>query len=191
MTPFEFVFFLYAIMLSLALTHLVGGWAHAFRNASRINWSIPYVLWSLSLFLLTTGNLTSFWLMRDAAQWNAWLVLSNFAFAITNYLACVFIVPDAVPAAPLDLERFHHDQRRRYLGALALLEIFAIAGNIVNGLFASYDNWLQDLLLSLPLLLVTLIGMFGAGRWVQIAMPAIAALIGLQAVISSSAIIGN
>ena len=66
MTPFEFVFFLYAIMLSLALTHLIGGWAMAFRNASEIRWSAPLVLWAVNGLLLTTGNLSSFWLMRDA-----------------------------------------------------------------------------------------------------------------------------
>lgn len=34
MAPFEFVFFLYALMLSLALTHLIGGWSLALRDAS-------------------------------------------------------------------------------------------------------------------------------------------------------------
>jgi hypothetical protein len=125
-TPFEFVFFLYAIMLSLALTHLIGGWAMAFRNASEIRWSAPLVLWAVNGLLLTTGNLSSFWLMRDAPDWNPALVLSNFAFAIVNYVWCVFMTPEVERGAVLDLEDFEERERTRYLAAAIVLELIAL-----------------------------------------------------------------
>jgi hypothetical protein len=119
MTPFEFVFFLYAIMLTLALAHLVGGWAMNLRNADAIRWSAPYVMWAVAALLMTTGNLTSFWQMRGAPAWSAWLVLSNFLFAIVNYVWCVFITPEVERGGTLDLAAFHAAERKRYLGAAA------------------------------------------------------------------------
>lgn len=170
MTPFEFVFFLYAIMLSLALTHLVGGWAMALRHASAIRWSLPHVLWAMSALLITTGNLASFWLMRDAPSWNAGLVLENFGFALINYVWCVFITPEVERGAVLDLAAFHDHERRRYLAPVALMEVVAIASNVVNGLYARYENWIGDLILSTVLLALTLAAMISSGRRVQVAV---------------------
>ena len=191
MTPFEFVFFLYAIMLSLALTHLIGGWAMAFRNASEIRWSAPLVLWAVNGLLLTTGNLSSFWLMRDAPDWNPALVLSNFAFAIVNYVWCVFMTPEVERGAVLDLEDFEERERRRYLAAAIVLELIALGSNIANGVFAAYDNWFSDLALTTLDLAVTVGALVARERWLRIAMAASITAIGLFFIISATNIIGT
>lgn len=191
MTPFEFVFFLYAIMLSLALTHLIGGWALALRNASEVRWSAALMIWAVVALLLTTGNLSSFWLMRDAPAWNAALVLSNFAFAIVNYVWCVFLTPDADRGARLDLVEFEERERRRYLAAVIVLEIIAIAANIANGLFAAYDNWLFDLALSTVGLVATVVALLARGQRLRLAMAVIVVTLAAYFVFSATSIVGT
>ena len=191
MTPFEFVFFLYAIMLSLALTHLVSGWAMALRHAKTVRWSLPHVLWALSALLMTIGNLCSFWLMRDAPSWNPWLVLSNFLFALINYVWCVFITPEAERGETLDLVAFHDAERRRYLAPLVVLEGVAIASNIANGLYASYDNWLSDMVISVIALAATLIAIIWSGNRLQVVVAAVMLAFSLFFVVSASSIIGS
>lgn len=191
MTAFEFVFFLYAIMLSLALTHLVSGWAMALRHASAIQWSVPHVLWAISALLLTTGNLASFWLMRDAPSWNAGLVLSNFAFALINYVWCVFITPEIKRGEVLDLPAFHAKERRRYLAPLAVLEAFAIGSSVANGIYAGYANWISDSVLSTVLLGVTLTAIYWSGRWVQVAVALAVFGISIWFVLTASNVIGT
>ncbi|MEO7504316.1 MAG: hypothetical protein ABIT69_03945 [Sphingomicrobium sp.] len=191
MTPFEFVFFLYALMLSLALTHLVGGWAMALRHASAIKWSLPHLMWAVSALFLTIGNLASFWQMRDASTWTSWLVLSNFAFALLNYVFCVFITPEVDTGAVLDLEAFHADERRRYLAPLVLLEIVAIFSNVANGLYAGYDHWQSDLVVSAAELSVTLVAILSARNWVQLGAGAATLAMSSWFVIAASSIIGT
>lgn len=189
MTPFEFVFFLYAIMLTLALAHLVGGWATNLRNAASIRWSTPYVMWAVAALLMTTGNLTSFWQMRHASAWTAWLVLSNFLFAIVNYVWCVFITPEVKRDGKLDLHTFHATERKRYLGAAATLEVIAIASNIANGFYAGYGHWMQDLVGSVVMLGLTMSAMIWSNRIVQFGASALVMLVGVYAVITSSSIL--
>ncbi len=191
MTPFEFVFFLYAIMLSLALTHLVSGWALALRHAGSVRWSLPHVLWALSALLTTTGNLCSFWLMRDAPSWNPWLVLSNFLFALVNYVWCVFITPEVERGRTLDLNAFHDSERRRYLAPLVVLETVAIATNIANGLYAGYDHWISDTLVSAVELSLTLVAIAWGRQSIQIAVGTVVLVISTWFVISASSIIGS
>jgi hypothetical protein len=189
MTPFEFVFFLYAIMLTLALAHLVGGWAMNLRNADAIRWSAPYVMWAVAALLMTTGNLTSFWQMRGAPAWSAWLVLSNFLFAIVNYVWCVFITPEVERGGTLDLAAFHAEERKRYLGAAATLEAIAIASNVANGFYAGYGHWMQDLAGSMVMLMMTLAAIIWNSRIVQVGASASVLLIGVYAVITSSSVL--
>lgn len=191
MTPFEFVFFLYALMLSLALTHLVSGWAMALRHARSIRWSAPHVMWAVSALLQTTGNLASFWSMRDAPAWNSWLVLSNFAFAIINYVWCVFITPEVGDDGVLDLEAFHRDKRRQYLAPFALLTVFSIGSNVVNGMFAGYENWLSDEVLSCVALAITALAILSKRQSVQIAAGWAILVVGIYFVISASSIVGS
>lgn len=191
MTPFEFVFFLYAILLSLGLTHLVSGWATALRHAQSIRWSLPYALWSISALLLTTGNLASFWLMRDAPSWNAGLVLSNFALALINYVWCVFITPEVDRGKALDLVVFYDTGRRRFLLPLVALEIFAIGSNVANGLYAGYSHWLDDFLLSAALLALTLCAIGWRHKWGQIVISITVVCIAIWFVFTASNIIGS
>ena len=191
MTPFEFVFFLYAIMLSLALTHLIGGWALALRNASEVRWSAALIIWAVVALLFTTGNLSSFWLMRDAPEWNSALVLSNIAAAIVNYVWCVFLTPDADRGARLDLVEFEERERRRYLAALIVLETISIALNIADGLFAAYDNWLFDLALSTVGLVATIVALVAGGQRLRLAMAVIVVTLAANYVFSATSIVGT
>jgi hypothetical protein len=190
MTPFEFVFFLYALMLSLALTHLVGGWSLALRNASEIRWSPALVMWAVAGLFVTTGNLSSFWLMRDAPEWHPALVLSNFAFAIVNYVWCVFLTPDANGGATLDLVEFEERERRRYLSALIVLELIALGSNVANGLFAAYDNWLSDLSFTAIDLAVTVVALMARKHWLRVSMAITILIIAAYFVFSATRIVG-
>ena len=190
MTPFEFVFFLYALMLSLALTHLVGGWSLALRNASDVRWSPALVMWAVTGLFVTTGNLSSFWLMRDAPEWDSALVLSNFAFAIVNYVWCVFLTPDADRGVMLDLVEFEESERRRYLSALIVLELIALGSNVANGLFAAYDNWLSDLSFTAIDLAVTAVALIARKQWLRLSMAAIILVISAYFVFTATRIIG-
>ena len=191
MTPFELVFFLYALMLSLALTHLVGGWAMALRHAKAIRWSAPHVMWAITALLTTTGNLCSFWLMRDAPSWNAWLVLSNFAYTLINYVWCVFITPEVERGEVLDLVAFHETERRLYLAPLVFLELVAIGANVANGFYASYDHWFGDTIVSGLSLGVALVAILSARKSIQLACGALVLAISIWFIISASNIIGS
>jgi hypothetical protein len=191
MTPFEFVFFLYAIMLSLGLTQLLGGWAASVRNARAIEWSAPPIMWALVTLFYTTGNLTSFWLMRAAPDWSPGLVLGNFAFAIVNYVLCVFVTPDTNRGEILDLAAFHEQERRRYLAAVIALLVVAITNNVAIGLFAGYSHWWSDSVSSFVAIVPAACGIRWRNNIVQIASAATALLISGYFLIDSANIVAS
>ena len=71
MTAFEVVFALVTMVTSLAIAHLLNGFASIVRNAGRVRFSLPHALWSWIAFSIVIGNWASLWEMRSVASWPA------------------------------------------------------------------------------------------------------------------------
>jgi hypothetical protein len=141
---FELVFVLFGIVLGLAVTEVLGGFARVVklkRGARpgadvRIGWSTPL----LGLFVIldqTSFFMVAFNLQRVLTA-NYLTLLSVLAVAGTYYVASTLIFPEDPEAWP-DFDAYYERQRRFVLGAvlaanLALLALaLAMAGGAVKG----------------------------------------------------------
>jgi len=168
MTAFEIVFALLTMITSLALAHLLNGFAIILRNASRVRFSALHALWSWIAIALLIGNWASYWEMRLVSSWPAWAVLLIVANFTIQYIFCALVTPETPEVGTLDLEAFHEHAHRRYILALIALLLASLVLNFALGGSQFYQSWWRDSLLTISVLLLSIAAFFINVRWVQL-----------------------
>ena len=164
---FEFVFGLYSIIVSLALTHLLAGMI-SLRDASRVRFSLTHALWAWAAFAMAIGNWASMWELREMQSWPSWSVLLLISTAIVQYVFCAFVTPEVRKGEGIDLVGFHDGQRRRYVGTALVFSAFSSAFNLAFGGANLYSDWLRDLILTIPAVAAAVLAFLVGARWVQL-----------------------
>ena len=170
MAAFEHVMVLVSFVYAVALTHLLSCTASYVRAWSRLRFSWAYAFWFLNAFIIIIVNWISFWDMRLLHTFSVGMILFVFLLAFTNYLQAALVCPEIAPGEEIDLERFHDEQGRRYIGAFAVSAGAAIVANVVLGGSFQVQEWLQQNIVVTPMLAIAVIAtIFVHNRWVQYA----------------------
>ncbi len=163
MTTFEYVSVLLAIVISLAFTHLVMGIVRLFQSKG-VKLSLVYLGWIGMLLFLCVDYWLSVWHARNADVWTLAFIAFLLVMITILYAACAFAVPEKAVGDGVDLNDFHRDNRRKYLGALWVYTVFGLIGNFI---IASLQ---LAMLVSVSQLVLIGIAWLWADRRVQIAM---------------------
>lgn len=140
MSPFDFLFALFSLLLGLAMAEILQGFGkvmkfHARARAGlerrvRVGWLVPllalYVLLSQLFFWTQTYNIQG----RVPFNYVALLVVT--AVVGGYYLLSVLVWPDELDEWP-DFDTYYDQHNRMILGGNLVL---AIAGMVINGLYA-------------------------------------------------------
>ena len=136
MTQFEFLFFLYAFILGLAVVELLSGFGasleRAFANTRgerqfRIGWLTPLFAVFVLLDLITFWLFA--WIVRDDIELTARSVLGVLTFASAYYLAARLVFPSD-PEDFVDLDTHYFRVKKTVFGmmiGLALAQLTFIA----------------------------------------------------------------
>ena len=168
MTAFEIVFALVTMITSLAIAHLLNGFASIVRNAGRVRSSPLHALWFWIAFTIVIGNWASFWEMRSVASWPAWAVLMIVVVYTLQYLFCALLTPEMPQQGELDLREFHARSSRGYIGSLIVLELASLALNFALGGADFYVSWWRDSLLTLVALVLCVVAIASSPSWLQL-----------------------
>ena len=134
MTPFEFIFPLFGLLIGLSYAEILGGLARALKAPGdvRIGWLTPL----LGAMLLI--NLTMFWFaswqFRDAELPTREGFLQTIAMSGSYYLAAAMLFPASVSAGQ-DLDDHLMDNKKVALLAIAACNFFGL------GLYAAQREW--------------------------------------------------
>ena len=134
MTPFEFVFPLFGLLIGLSYAEILGGLARALKAPGdvRIGWLTPL----LAAMLLI--NLTMFWFaswhFRDADMPSREGLLQMLAMSGSYYLAAAMLFPSAVSAGQ-DLDDHLMDNKRVAMLAIAACNLFGLS------VYAEQRDW--------------------------------------------------
>ena len=130
MTPFEFIFVLYSLLLGLSLVELLGGLGRALeykfaRDASGKEFTIGWLTPLLAVFVML--DLLSFWIfawvVRDLIQLTATTLLAVMSFASCYYLAARLVFPSE-PDNFIDLDN-HYMRVRKLVFAILIALVVA------------------------------------------------------------------
>ena len=130
MTAFELVVIVMSVVISLAFTHLLTGIVQLIQ-VRKVKFSITHAGWVGLLLFACLDYWLSLWAVRDAEVWSLGYVTFWLALATSVYMASSLIIPPAKAIQDgIDLQAFHHDNRRRYLGAYMFYYLLGAAINL-------------------------------------------------------------
>jgi hypothetical protein len=117
MTPFEFVFSLFGLLLGLSLAEILGGIVRSLkaRRRIRVGWLTPL----LGLFVML--DLISFWMgawaARDVIPVSFGALLAGLATTGLYYVCSALVFPDEVDKWP-DFDAYYFEHRRQVFGGI-------------------------------------------------------------------------
>jgi hypothetical protein len=137
MTPFEFVFAVFGLLLGLAVAEVLGGFARTIklRRKVRIGWLTP-LLGVLVILDLMTLWLTA-WAMRDLVAANYLTLLVVLAMVGGYYLFATLIFPDD-PADWPDFDLWYDQHNRLVIGGMLLINVALMAAALT---IAAMPEW--------------------------------------------------
>ena len=118
MTLFEFVTVMVSMILALCLGHLLRSASFFAKTDRKIKWCLPYVLWSLVLFLTVINHWWSLWDLRDI-EWNYGSFIYILAAPILITFATGLLAPTRSNSGPIDLQAHYSRTRRTFSVVLA------------------------------------------------------------------------
>jgi hypothetical protein len=158
MSPFEFVFSLFGLLLGLSLAEVLGGLARTLKQwrTVRLGWLTPL------LGLLVMLDLTSSWALaysvRDSIPANFLTLVIGLFVTGLYYLAATLVFPDDAQKWP-DLDTYYFEHKRQILGGMLASRVLARAAQF--GLGAAGWNYFPAFAAFVALVIVA---MFARGR---------------------------
>ena len=140
MDAFSYLQVLISIVVGLALTHVLAGFAGMIRARSRIAVYWPLAGQMVLLFLLQVQMWWAFFGLREVRRWSFPEFFAVLMQAVLVYLATAILVPDMRDAGRIDLRECYYREARWYFGALLLVVLdslaknFLLTGHIQNGI---------------------------------------------------------
>jgi hypothetical protein len=121
MSLFDFTFGLSAVILGLALTHLMTSLHGLVLAGRRVRWAPEPLLLAAIIFLVIVSVWLFHWSVRDMRETTIGLMLIEVLKLLLPFLAAAFVLPDRLPEeGPIDLYA-HYDRTRPFtFGALIL-----------------------------------------------------------------------
>jgi hypothetical protein len=171
MGAFEHIIMLLSFVYALALTHLLSGVVALIRADRRVRVSWIYAFWMLNAFVTILADWISFWDMRTLPSWSILTIVFTMLMAIVNYLQAALVCPEVPAEGLVDLNAFHAEQGRRYIGAFLASVLLALIGNFVFGNMLNVSEWTAQNVAVVPMAIAAALAMIFRARWVQIAMP--------------------
>ncbi len=116
MTPFEFVFSLFGLLLGLSLTEVLGGFVRAVTaKARRLGWLTPMLGTIVMLDLTTFWSVA--WVVRDRIPPTLLALVIGLIVSGIYYFAASLVFPREMDGAA-DLDDHYMARRREVLGAV-------------------------------------------------------------------------
>lgn len=153
MSLFEFVTVMVSMILALCLGHLLRSASFLAKTDREIKWSVPYVLWSLVLFLTVINHWWSLWDLRDV-DWNYGSFLYILMAPILVTFATGLLSPIQPNSGPIDLQ-IHYARTRRTFSAV--LATYAAVMWFDGPLFAEQAVFGSVGLLHIPIIVADLV----------------------------------
>jgi hypothetical protein len=132
MSPFEFVFSLFGLLLGLSLAELLSGLARTLkqRKAVRLGWLTPL------LGLLVMFDLGAFWALawaiRDAIPANYLTLMIAMVVTGLYFLAATLVFPDEPTQWP-DLDAYYFQHKKQVLGGILASKLLARGAQFALG----------------------------------------------------------
>ncbi|MGH6872964.1 MAG: hypothetical protein ACREHE_15815 [Rhizomicrobium sp.] len=131
MTPFDYLSVLLSIVLGLAITQLLAGFAGLVRARDRaiMYWPLPVQM--AAVFIISVQMWWSLFGLHDARRWTFAMFLIVLMQPVGVYLMAAFITPDTSGERALDLRAIYFRERAWFFGASLFSLFVSLAKNFI------------------------------------------------------------
>jgi hypothetical protein len=171
MSPFEYIFSLYSLLLGLALAHLLSGLAKVVEARDKVQLGWPTALLALQMMLSIAIFWEIAWRARDAVPDNSAALFASLIICGLLYFGAVLIIPSDA-AGRKDLDEHFFKEKGTVLGCIFFANVvaygwrYALMGRASFAYF-SWADWTE---------LVVFMCACGAGVFVKGRRPMISIL---------------
>jgi hypothetical protein len=138
MDAFSYLSVLLSIVLGLAVTQLLSGFAALVRARGRIAMYWPVPVQMAATLLITVQVWWAMFGLRNVQHWTFAGFLIVLAQSVTAYLMAAFITPEVAGDARIDLRETYFREARWFFGSiLAALAISLLKNRVLFGSFQS------------------------------------------------------
>ena len=124
MSPYEYLFTFYGLLLGLAVANVATGFADMWRDRRRVSVGVCPPLFALIILLGAMNLWLRFWAMRDTMEFNAWALINMTGVALPFvFLSRAMFPPEG---AVQSLEDHYLEHRRVLLIVFAISPIFSL-----------------------------------------------------------------
>lgn len=166
MRAFDYVMTLNSFVYALGIAHILATVGEIIRAGKRVRWSWLHAAWLLNALLLIVSWWLALWDLRDLKTWTMPTVLFFFLMACVLYLEARLVSPPIAAEGPVDLEAFHREEGRKYMGVYTAIVVQIILTVYLYGSATKY--WVAENASNWPVLAAGLAATLSGRRWVQI-----------------------
>lgn len=168
MHALDFIMILLSFVYAAAVTHLLGTAGDIAIALKRVTFSWLNAGWMMVSLLTVAAWWIGLWDLRGKDVWSMGALGLFFAIACLMYLEVRLVCPRIAADGPVDLETFHREESRKYIGAYFIICLAAIG---TNTFFAGGNPiWQAQNLAMAPMALASLAAiLLPRLLWVQVA----------------------
>lgn len=167
MHAFDFVITLYSFVYALAVAQILSAVGDMIRAGKRLRFSWINAGWMLNVLLAIVAWWLSLWDLRSEQRWDMAIVLVFFAVACLLYVLARMVSAPIAAEGPVDLQRYHFEEGRKYAGLFAVECAITIGTVFLYG--SASQNWVASNWATAPTLVASAAAAMTKNRWVQTA----------------------
>jgi len=165
MRAFDFIMTLYSFVYALGVAQILSAVGDTIRAWNRLRFSWLNAGWMLTILLAIVAWWLSLWDLKAEAYWPMATVLMFFAVACLLYVLARMVSAPIPEEGPVDLQRYHREEGRKYAGLFAVECAVTIGTVFLYG--STSENWVASNLDTWPMLVASVAAAITSNRWVQ------------------------
>ena len=131
---FDYLTILLSIVLGLSITCVLAGFARLIDNRARVHFHWLSIFWATWIFIICVQHWWAKFSLRHVSNWTFGGFLLELMVPVMLFLGSAIVLPQSI-TEPVDLRTWFQSNRRWLFGCLALLPVFSLTTDIVNGGF--------------------------------------------------------
>lgn len=165
MRAFDFVMTLYSFVYALGVAQILSTVGDMIRAGKRLRFSWLNAGWMLNILLAIVAWWLSLWDLKTEPHWPMLTVLVLFVVACLLYVLARMVSAPIPEKGPVDLQRYHLEEGRKYAGLFAVECAFTVGTVFLYG--TSSANWVASNLATVPTFVASVAAAVTNNRWVH------------------------
>ena len=151
MHAFDFIMLLFSFVYAAAVVHFLATLGDLIIASKRVRFSWFNAGWMATSLIAVIAWWVGSWDLHTLRQWDVPTIFVNFAAAALLYILARLVCPRVPHEGEIDLQAFHREEGRKYIGGFVAVCVATIIYNFVYGLAPTLTIFLWQNIVIAPM----------------------------------------